>query len=96
MIKRLSCFFREIASQVRSPYFKHCLVAEILKASLEQCSQLIAYLINVIVQEGKIPKEWGSSYIISLFKGKDSALERGNYCGLYIAYISGVESCREN
>ena len=53
-----------------------------LKASPNQCSQLIADLINTIVKEGKVPEEWNHSYIVSLFKGKGSTLERGNYCGL--------------
>ena len=55
---------------------------EIIKASPDQCSQLIADLINNIIKEGKIPEEWNNSYIISLFKGKGSALDRGNYHGL--------------
>ena len=39
-----------------------------LKASPDQCSQLIADLINAIVKEG--------------IKGKGSALDSQNYCGL--------------
>ena len=57
-------------------------IAEMLKASPDQCSQLIADLINTIVKEGKVPEEWNNSYIVSLFKGKGSALDRGNLCGL--------------
>ena len=52
-----------------------------LKASPDQCSQLIADLINAIVKEWKVPEEWNNSYIVSLFKGKGSALDRGNYRG---------------
>ena len=42
-------------------------IAEILKVSPNQCSQLIADLINAIVKEGKVPEEWNSSHIVSLF-----------------------------
>ena len=55
---------------------------EILKASPDQCSQLIADLINSIVKEGKVPEEWNNSYIVSLVKGKGIASDRGNYHGL--------------
>ena len=58
------------------------IVAEMLNAAPESCIQLITDLANSIVQEGKIPSEWNDSYIISLFKGKGDALERGNYRGL--------------
>ena len=56
-------------------------IAKMLKASLDQCSQLIAVLINIF-KEGKVAKEWNNSYIMSLFKGKNSILDRGNYHGL--------------
>ena len=55
-------------------------IAEMLKALPDQCSQLIANLINAIVK-GKVPEEWNNN-IVSLFKGKASALDRGNYRGL--------------
>ena len=58
------------------------IVAEMLKAAPDTCSQLIADLTNSIVAEGKIPFDWNDSYIVSLFKGKGDALERGNYRGL--------------
>ena len=54
-------------------------IAEMLKALPDQCSQLITDLINAIVKEGKVPEEWNNSYIVSLFKGKGSPLDRGNY-----------------
>ena len=60
-------------------------IAEMLKASPDQCSELIADLINTIVNKGKVPEEWSNSYIVNLFKGKGSALERGNYHGLKLA-----------
>ena len=34
----------------------------------------------------KVPEEWYNSYIVSLFKGKGSALDRGNCRGLKLPY----------
>ena len=45
-------------------------IAEILKASSDQCSQLIADLINAIVKEGKVREEWNNSCIVSCLKVK--------------------------
>ena len=42
-------------------------IVEMLKASSDQCSQLIADLINTIIKEGKVPEEWNNSYITTLF-----------------------------
>ena len=42
----------------------------------------MADLIDAIVKEGNTPKEWNNNSIISLFKGKSTALERGSYCFL--------------
>ena len=47
-------------------------IMELIKASPDQYSQLIADLINAIVKEEKVPEEWSNSYILSLFKGKGS------------------------
>ena len=58
------------------------IVAEMLKAAPDCCSQLIADLTNAVVFEGKIPSDWDDSFIINLYKGKGDALERGNYRGL--------------
>ena len=43
---------------------------------------LIRELIEAIIYEGKIPTDWQESYIVSLYKGKGDALDRGNYRGL--------------
>ena len=58
------------------------IVAEMLKASGVKGAQLIRDLIEDIIHCGKIPTEWEESTIISLYKGKGVALERGNYRGL--------------
>ena len=54
-------------------------IAEMLKASPDHCSELLAALINATVKEGKVPEESNNIYIMSLFKGKGSALDSGNY-----------------
>ena len=65
----------------KSPGPSH-VIAEMLKALPDQCTQLITDLINPIVKEWKVLEEWNNIYNVSLFKGKGSALDRGNYCGL--------------
>ena len=58
------------------------LVAEMLKASGETGAVLIRDLVTSIARDGKIPSDWEESFIVSLYKGKGAALERGNYRGL--------------
>ena len=53
-------------------------VGEMIKGCGEIGTQHLSRLINRIVKESLMPGDWGHSYMISLFKGKDSALERGN------------------
>ena len=57
-------------------------VAEMLKASGDVGLDLVTELINCIVREGCIPKDWQTSVIVNCFKGKGDALECGNYRGL--------------
>ena len=58
------------------------IVAEMLKVSEVEGTQQIRDLIEDIIHFGKIPTEWEESIIVSLYKGKYIALERGNYRGL--------------
>ena len=44
--------------------------------------KVVADLINSIIRDRKVPKDWEESYIINLYKGKGDALVRGNYRGL--------------
>ena len=46
------------------------------------CSEMIADLTNSIIRDNTMPSEWKNSIIISLYKGKGEALDRGNYQGL--------------
>ena len=57
-------------------------VGEMIKGCGEGGLQHLCLLINNIVKESLVPNDWTNSYLISLFKGKGSALERGNYRGL--------------
>ena len=43
---------------------------------------LLHSLTNKIITEDAVPSDWLLSYILSLFKGKGSPTERGNYRGL--------------
>ena len=51
-------------------------IAKMVKASPDQCSQPIADLINAIVKEWKIPVESSNSHIVSLLECKGNALDR--------------------
>ena len=57
-------------------------VSEMLIAGGESCMKVVADLINSIIRDRKVPKDWEESYIINLYKGKGDALVRGNYRGL--------------
>ena len=58
------------------------IVVEMIRAGGDAAAALIAKLANACIREGRIPTDWNLSYIISLYKGKGDALERGNYRGL--------------
>ena len=63
-------------------------VTEMLKASSDICSKMIADLTNSIIRDNKMPNKWNDSIVISLYKGKDEALDRQNYRGLKLtAYL---------
>ena len=58
------------------------IVADMLKASGVERARRICDLIEDVIYFGKIFTEWEESIIVSLYKGKGVALERGNYRGL--------------
>lgn len=58
------------------------IIAEMLRPAGEAGASLVRDLIEAIICEGRIPTDWEESYIVSLFKGKGDALNRGNYRGL--------------
>ena len=57
-------------------------VTEMLTNSSDICSKMIADLRNSIIRDNKMPSKRNDSIIISLYKGKGEALDRGNYWGL--------------
>ena len=58
------------------------IAGESIKAAGEPGAKHLHRLINAIIQETAVPLDWSGSYMINLFKGKGSALERGNHRGL--------------
>ena len=68
-------------------------VAEMLKASGDTGTRLIADLANDMVRNGVVPSDWEDSFIINIYKGKGDALERGNYRGLKLLdhVMKGIE-----
>ena len=53
-----------------------------LKASSDICSKMTADLTNSTIRDNTMSNKWNHSIIISLYKGKGEALDRGNYWGL--------------
>ena len=51
-------------------------------ASDEVNIAISAKLTNAVGAEKMISEDWDINFIIKLYKGKDDALERGNYRGL--------------
>ena len=45
-------------------------------------TSMIRVLTAAIIRNGKVPSDWEQSFIVCLYKGKEDALERGNYGGL--------------
>ena len=57
-------------------------VVEMLKAAGSKGIDFLRELIIFVVKHGKIPEDWERSSILNRYKGKDDALNRGNYRGL--------------
>ena len=58
------------------------IVVEMIKAAGDTGATMIGDLATAIIHDGKIPTDWGQSFIVCLYKGKGDALDRGNYRGL--------------
>ena len=58
------------------------IVVEMIKAAGEDGVTLLRDLASAIIRNGKVPSDWEESIVISLYKGKGDALNRGNYRGL--------------
>jgi len=57
-------------------------VVEMLVAAGDVGVQWMVDLCNAIVQEGKVPDDWCSSWIVSVYKGKGDAIDCGSYRGI--------------
>ena len=51
-------------------------------ATENDMASMIRDLAVAIIRDGKVPSDWEQSFIVCLYKGKEDALERGNYRGL--------------
>ena len=60
------------------------IVAEMLKPVGEAGAEEVRDLVENIILEGCIPTDWQESFIVNLYKGKEDALNRGNYRGLQL------------
>ena len=54
------------------------MVAEILKAGGDNCTDIVTDLVNAIIHLGKVPSDWQVSSIVNSFKGKGKATKRGS------------------
>ena len=55
---------------------------EMIRAAGDMGASMIRDLAAAIIRVGKVSSDWEQSFIVCLYKGKDDALERGNYRGL--------------
>ena len=58
------------------------IVVEMIRAAGDMCASMVCDLAAAIIRDGRVPSDWEQSFIVSLYKGKRDALERGNYRGL--------------
>ena len=58
------------------------IVVEMIRAAGDMGASMIRDLAAAIIHDGKVPSDWEQSFIVCLYKGKEGALERGNYHGL--------------
>ena len=58
------------------------IVVEMIRAAGDMGASMIRDLAAAIIRDGKVPSNWKQSFIICLYKGKEDALDWGNYRGL--------------
>ena len=58
------------------------IVVEMIKAAGDTGTTMIRDLATGIIHDDKVPTDWEENFIVCLYKGKDDALDRGNYGGL--------------
>jgi hypothetical protein len=57
-------------------------VIEMLAAAGDVGVQWMVDLCNIVVKEGKVPDDWSTSWIVSVYKGKGDAMDCGSYRGI--------------
>ena len=57
------------------------IIVEMIKAGEENATAILE-LVNLIIYEENIPKDWKDYFIINCYKEKGDATDRGNYRGL--------------
>ena len=60
------------------------IMVEMIQAADDTGASMIHDLAAAIIHDGKVPFDWGQSFIICLHKGKRDALGKDNYCGLNV------------
>ena len=55
------------------------IIIDMLKAAGNDGIVFLRELKTSVMINGKIPEDWEMSFILSLYKGKGDALDRGNY-----------------
>ena len=58
------------------------IVSEMLIAGCRMYMKVVADILDSIIRDGKVPKDWEESYTINLYKGKGDALSSENCRGL--------------
>ena len=58
------------------------IVVEMIQAAGDMGATMICDLAAAIIHDGKVSSNWEQSFIVCLYKGKEDALERGNYRSL--------------
>ena len=56
--------------------------AEMLKAAGESGIRWMTDLLNAVVKKGNIPEDWSKSWMVSIYKGKEDALDCNSYRGI--------------
>ena len=60
------------------------IIIDILKAAGNDGIVFLRELITSVMINGKIPEDWELSFILSLYKSKGDALDRGSYRGVIL------------
>ena len=54
-------------------------MGELFHAAGEECVEKMTEICNLVVDEGKMPKDWELSTLVPIYKGKGDPMECGSY-----------------